>query len=126
MKMVGWPKDWPRYKQACFGSWVSACDMLVGHCQCGAFHKPGEFKLKKDGRLFRYGKQVLTDRDVEHISNKIICPFCSEEMDINDFDHNQECHEVECYHCEKLFSMVIHHTIKYITKQIHKPKTSGV
>ena len=54
---LGWPEDWPRYKQACFGSWDSACDMLIGPCACGAGHAPGEFHLEGN-QLFRYGKPV--------------------------------------------------------------------
>lgn len=54
-----WPDDWPLYKQSCFGSWEKACDMLVGACSCGASHAEGEFEMR-DGKLFRYGKEVET------------------------------------------------------------------
>lgn len=53
----GWPEDWPKFKQPCFGSWESACDMLVGPCACGASHDPGEFEFKH-GVLYRYGSVV--------------------------------------------------------------------
>ena len=54
---VPWPRDWPWYKQACYGSWESRCDMLVGPCRCGAWHEPGEFEYRA-GVLYRYGKAV--------------------------------------------------------------------
>lgn len=53
-----WPADWPRYRQPCFGSNDSRCDMLIGPCSCGAWHARGEFVFK-DGVLFRDGKQVM-------------------------------------------------------------------
>lgn len=51
-----WPEDWPQYKQACFSSFDSRCDLLVGPCACGAWHMPGEFKFK-NGVLLRYGEK---------------------------------------------------------------------
>lgn len=60
--VVGWPSDWPVYKQSCFGSFDDRCDMLVGPCACGASHQSGEFELKSDG-LYRYGK-LIDQRDI--------------------------------------------------------------
>lgn len=55
--LVGWPKHWPRYRQACYSSEDDYCDVLEGPCKCGAWHKKDEFELKDDG-LYRYGKKV--------------------------------------------------------------------
>jgi hypothetical protein len=60
--IIGWPDEWPIYKQGCFGSWDDCCDMLVGPCKCGAWHQPGEFELCY-GLLFRYGQQVPTKEE---------------------------------------------------------------
>lgn len=58
-EMQVWPEDWPLYKQVCFGSWDSRCDVLIGPCACGAWHSEGEFELK-EGVLYRYGELVPT------------------------------------------------------------------
>lgn len=44
-----WPRDWPPYFHR-----NEPCDMLVGHCSCGAYHDVGEFTVEKDsmGRLY--------------------------------------------------------------------------
>jgi hypothetical protein len=49
-----WPKDWPPYRQACYGSPDDNCDMLIGPCACGAWHKVGEFELR-EGVVYRRG-----------------------------------------------------------------------
>lgn len=59
-----WPKDWPQYKQACFSSFDSRCDLLVGPCACGAWHMPGEFEYTNEV-LIRYGEN-LRECDVRH------------------------------------------------------------
>lgn len=57
--IVEWPKDWPRYKQACFANWQDACDLLVGPCNCGAWHQVNEFRYDaSSGKLYRNGEQV--------------------------------------------------------------------
>ena len=58
MKLITeWPKDWPWYKQACFGGWDKRCDVIKGPCACGAWHDEGEFEF--DGEtLYRYGEPV--------------------------------------------------------------------
>jgi len=53
-----WPAEWPLYKQHCFSSFVDACDMLVGPCACGAWHRPGEFEFLGGRVLMRNGEQV--------------------------------------------------------------------
>jgi len=59
-----WPKDWPQYKQVCFGSFEDRCDMLVGPCACGAWHEKDEFELKA-GTLYRYNEPVR-EQDVRY------------------------------------------------------------
>lgn len=54
-ELKSWPDDWPQYKQVCYGSWNDRCDMLVGPCACGAWHKDGEFELI-GGVVYRYGE----------------------------------------------------------------------
>ncbi len=62
-RLKAWPEDWPLYKQANFASFEDACDVLVGPCSCGAWHKEGEFEFK-DGILFRYDKQVRSQKEI--------------------------------------------------------------
>lgn len=56
-EMVLWPEKWPIYKQACFSNWEDRCRVLIGPCNCGAWHQLGEFRLVK-GILYRYNKIV--------------------------------------------------------------------
>lgn len=53
-----WPENYPDYIQECYSSRSSRCTMLVGPCNCGAWHLEGEFELKKEG-LYRYGVLVV-------------------------------------------------------------------
>lgn len=49
-----WPKNYPEHHNG-----GQLCDMKVGPCSCGAWHRPGEFWLV--GRtLFRYNTSVAT------------------------------------------------------------------
>ena len=59
-----WPNDWPRYKQVCFANWTDACDMLVGPCSCGAWHREGEF-LFEHGVLRKNGKPVVLTKEIK-------------------------------------------------------------
>lgn len=63
---VGWPDNWPWFKQACYVSFTDRCDMLVGPCSCGASHFTDEFKYL-DGTLYRYGIPCR-EQDVRHVA----------------------------------------------------------
>jgi len=50
--MRPWPEDWPLHIAS-----NKTCDILVGHCACGATHLEGEFTVIND-RLYRNDKLV--------------------------------------------------------------------
>jgi hypothetical protein len=53
---VPWPKDWPRVPyRPCYCPDCSH-DMLIGPCACGAYHKPGDFRLA--GGLVYAGEEL--------------------------------------------------------------------
>ena len=44
--LVPWPDDWPVRSQRACDCKECRCDMLIGPCQCGAWHKAGDFIVK--------------------------------------------------------------------------------
>lgn len=52
-----WPEEWPEYHNAC----TDACDMRIGPCACGAWHKESEWTWDEVSQtLTRYkGRQGL-------------------------------------------------------------------
>jgi hypothetical protein len=52
-----WPTDWPRYSQRLCDCDDCRCTMLVGPCNCGAWHQEGEFALQGQD-LYRNGKLI--------------------------------------------------------------------
>ena len=47
-----WPDNWPRYGRGCTCD-ECCCDMRVGPCKCGKWHKEGEFRIEFDKVVYR-------------------------------------------------------------------------
>ena len=76
---VYWPEAWPGHYNG-----KEQCTLSVGPCNCGDWHRPGEFVFQ-DGVLTRYGEPVVDGYN--QYTSRRKCDFCG----VMETEENNAC-----------------------------------